>query len=361
MTPPLPITCIHVGPLYNQGPTLIQDGVDAIVGFGFDSIGLFLSPNYSGSVSLDGHADYPLQTWGSTPTNLTQLIQTPGFSYVINHPSLRKVFLKTWTFYSGIFVPQATHVYTTDLQGEYDEMKALAIYLLQNTSNKEFIIQTSESDFDYMQSVVPTTPIPKNRAQMFIAFYQARLRAIKDARREAGSSTSRIFCAVELNRVLDDNRRLHKDVIPNLSLDMVGLSIYEATSDWYFLGLNQAQALVAIDTQIRLVVQKVRTEYAKVHGNEIAAKLPIFLGEWGFPEKNTRFIPVGDLDPTALARQVLETAADLGLYSANFWQLWCNDLGPAGGVAPGVITDQCIQKEDNSFTYQGTYLLSLLS
>ncbi len=348
--------CLHVAPRYNNSLTILQHGVATIASAGFNSVGLFVTPNYNGTVALNGRADYPGQNWSGTYTSLTTLCQDPAFVTVFANASISKFFLKTWTFVSGVFDPWRESATEAQILAEYNEFREFGIYLLQNTSNKDFIIQTSESDWAYLGTTIPETPIPDSRAGRAIAFMDARIRAIRDARIAAGPSTSRIFSAIEVNRVLDPGRRFHRDVLPYLNPDMISLSLYEAINEWVN-GLNQAQSLISINQRIRDVVFSVRAEYAKTHGQICADRIPIYVGEFGWPEANGAF---DNLDVAQFVTQVVETCDDINVEQVNFWQLWCNDIGPDAGLPPGVLTDQCIYKEDGSTTVQGAAVLSLL-
>lgn len=370
MPPAIPLTCWTVSPKYNQGATLLQSSTDAIVGFGFKSAGYFLSPNYKGDIIFPGlSADYPGQNWGGgpSPTNLTQLVQTPGFQYVLNDSSLQRVYFKTWTFATGIFDTWRDSATSTQLANEYTEIFNLATYLLQNTSGKDFYIQTSESDWAYLGATtedargIPTTQVPTDRAARAIAFFGNRIKAVSDARATAGKSSSRVFSVVEVNRALDAGNRIHRDVLPYLTPDAISFSIYEAINGWLG-GLNQAASLTSIDILVRLVVKQVREEYAKTHGVQAANAMPLYVGEFGWPEKNAAFIAGGGtLDVKAFVTQFLTSAAAAGFQEANFWQCWCNDVGPAGGLPNGVLTDQCMQRSDGTLTNQGQQINTLLT
>lgn len=341
--------CFHVNPQYNTGSSVLEDGAAGIATFGFENIGLFMTPAYA--------TDYDGQVWGSTPTTLAQLAATGPMQTVWGNSSLSKYFLKTWTFASGIFDPWRESATSVQLAAEYAEQKAFAIWLLQNTSGKDFVITTSESDWAFIGDTVTTLPIPEHRAQRAVAFFDCLIRAVRDARREAGPSTSRVFSCIEVNRVLDPQRRIHRDVLPYLQPDMIALSLYEAINDWIG-GIGQAASIASIDTKIRAVVREVRNAYATANGRERAARIPIHIGEFGWPEANTQFTT---LDVGAFIDQVIATCDDLGIATGNFWQFWGNDIGPAGGMPDGVLTEQCVYKQNGSLSLQGQKLQTLLA
>lgn len=329
---------------------MMQAGTNAIIAYGFKAALYFIADNYA--------TLYPGQTWGSTPTNLVELVQTPGYQHILDS-SLERVYFKTWTFANGTDGNVFQFVQPFQLDAEYNELKAFCVHLLQNTSGKDFFIQTTESDFDYLGGVDLTKQPVADRAQRLIAFFGARIRAVQDARAEAGPSTSRVFSAIECNRVLDAGRRVYNDILPYLDPDFISLSIYEAIEGWA-TGLNEAQSIASIDTLVRRVITRVRTEMAKTHGKRKADAWPIYFGEWAWPEARSEFGAV-PLDVKKFVVRILTTAQEMGVVSANFWQLWDNVIGPTDGLPVGVYGDHCIQRLDNSITNQGAKLLELLA
>lgn len=357
------LNCLHVAPRYEilagisvpPGATVLEDGCTQIAAAGFTGIGLFLSPNYAGG--FNPRADYVGEVWGATPTNLTQLLQTTPYQNALSTPGIDRFFFKFWTFYSGIGDPERVSTTPASLAAEYTEIYNAALYLLQNTSGKDFYFQTSESDWAYIGDTDTDADIPYGRAQQFIAFFGCHVAAIRDARAAAGVSTSRVFSAFEVNRALDGGHsRIHRDVLPFISPDAISMSIYEAINDFVFL--NQADSLVSIDTKIRKVVGSIRKEYAKTHGAKAAADMPLFFGEYGWPETNPN---MSGHDPAAFVDQLLTTADAIGVGQANFWQWWCNDLGPAAGAPVGVLSDQCVYRSSPPTpSVQGARLLALV-
>lgn len=348
----------HVAPAYNQGASVFTDGVDAIAAFGADTIKLWCSGNYNGA-EYPTRPDYTGQVWGSVPTTLSQLVQTTPYAYALAHAGINRYFLGTWTFANGIFDPWLASIPQSVLTAEYTEIFNLCVTLLTTTSNKDFIIQTAESDWVVINSGLgtafdPSNVIDKRVINSAVAFYGARVRAVRDARASVVGATSRVFSCIEVNRVLDGGRRIHRDVLPRLDVDMVSWTSYEGIDDWTLPGATQASVEAAIESKTIAVVEAIRHEMEKVKG-PAARKIPIVVGEVGWPENHALFDATFDVG--AFLQTMLDTATALDLEGVNFWQLWDNETysGPTRPQGRFVYDDSGVISE------QGVVLAAALA
>ncbi len=358
----------HVGPLYNRGPTQIQDAIDAIVDtYNCDSIMVFMSPNYKGDIISPGAGAYIDQVWGPTVvTDLTTLAQTIPYQYLFTHPDINRIFLKTWTFATSIGDPW--RVFANQdfiMDAEYGEIKDLTAYLLTNFPNKDFIIQTSESDWSYIGPgfTERPNPIAQGRDRRFTSFADARIRGVEDGR--IGITTSsRVLSGIELNLVLDDPmNRVHNDVLWRLNPDYISLTVYEAINEFLNATLTQEEVLANIKKNMRRIVKNIRRQLRK-HRGQYASNTQIIVGEWGWPENHPSWLD-GDVhgnpfSAVAHTDAFLEVCDELGIPFANFWQLWCNDEVDYGDGRGIVRTDQCVEKEGGARSVTGEYLRQLL-
>lgn len=200
---------------------MFQYSVDAIASIGFSTT---MSYSNSGFAS-----DYAGQTWGSTPTTMTELMQTTPYVYLFTSSGIDRHVIQVWTFTNGPGSdPPAINVTSGQYLAEYTEIYDAAVHLLSTYSNKEFVFKNWEGDWQLLSGFVPETNIPSYRAERYAAFARVRQRAVRDARATVNSSSTINYC-IEVNRCLDDHGyRLHRDVIPYVKPDMVGWSAYEA-------------------------------------------------------------------------------------------------------------------------------------
>lgn len=338
----------HVSPGYNQGANVLDDGADIIAGI-TNTIKLWASPTYL--------VNYPGQTWGGTPTNLTQLAQLAPYAAVLARPEFTRYYLGAWTFANGVNDPWKGSLSEAMLQNEYTELYNFCVHLLSTYSNKDFILQTAESDWVIVNnggqpSFAPGNYIDLRLVDRCVGFYGYRLKAVADARKAVASS-SRVFSCIETNRVLDNGVRIHTHVLPRLQPDMVSWTSYEAINEWTLPGMNQATAEASMAAKMREVVRRIRTEIRKAQGVR-GDRIPIVAGEFGWPEAHPLFSST--FDAGALCAKFLDTCDELGVYDANFWQLWDNEVYE--DPAPTHPRRQALYDETGAVTAQGAEILA---
>ncbi len=309
------------------------------VGAGFNSIKVYLSPNYKGDLDA-AKTDYPNQTWSGAHADLTSLAGDTAFNTVFSAYS--RVFINTWTFANGINNPWVNNISTTQLANEYTEIYNLVVYLLTTYSGKEFVIQNWEGSWELLGAFDPHAVIDPYRVGRMVAFLNARQRAVQDAR-AATPSTSTVYHAVEINRCLDDyGFRLHRDVLPKVNCDAISWSAYEAINTW---GSGQADAEANIASLMTKGFNRVRAALQAYPGAPFTKRF--YIGEFGWPENDAGFISLG-LDVGALIQKAIDTANTLGVTDMIYWQICDNEEN-----SPGVPRGYNIYTRNGSSTTVG--------
>jgi len=349
----------HVSPTYNQGANVLTAGASAIAALGVSTIKLWLSGNYNGA-EYAPRPDYSGQVWGSTPTNLTQLAQTTPFAATFARAEFTRYFLGTWTFSNGIFDPWKGDAPSSMLASEYTEIYNLCVHLLSTYSGKDFLIQTAESDWALINNnnqpaFSPTNAINLRLVDRCVAFYGTRIRAIADARKAVNSS-SRVFSAIEVNRVLDGGVRVHTHVLPRLQPDLISWTSYEAINDWTLVGATQSSVELGIETKMREVVTRIRNAIKATQGDS-AERIPIIVGEFGWPEIHPLFVN-GTFDAGLLTNKVVSVATALGITECKHWVLWDNEIYT--DPPPDHPRRQCIYDENGTLSDQGAAIVALI-
>lgn len=327
--------CAHVAGKYLQTSSFLTDGTNGIATIGFPSVKVFMTGNYT--------TDYPVQSWGSTPTTLEELAATTPFSTVFGTAGFSWFFINALTFANGVNNDWINNASTTYLQNEYDEMYDFAVHLLTTYSNKNFVIQNWEGDWSLIGSFTPTNMVPPYVAERMAAYLRVRQLAIRAAQR-AVSSTSRILHGVEVNRVLDDySRRVHRSVLRNVQPDMVSFSAYECINTW---GTGQVDAEANIETLLTRAVKHVQAE--------IGTQTPLYIGEYGWPEAEAGFTGLS-LSVSGLIAKVATVSTSLGLTHAIYWNYYDNEE-----ISPGNPRGYYLIKPDTTNSGAGTYFNSIL-
>lgn len=346
----------HVRPGYNQGAAVLGNGAAAIAALGARTIKLWASPDYA--------LDYPGQSWGGAPTSLTTLAQLAPYAAVLGSANFDRYYLGTWSFANGVNDPWKGALTSTQIQAEYNEVYALAAHLLATYSGKDFVIQTAESDWAILNGVGQTPYDPNNQidprlADRAVAFFSARVRAIRDAR-HAVPSSSRVLSCVECNRVLDDvGTRVHRDILPRVEPDVVSWTSYEAIdADWVLGTLTQGQVEERIALKTAEAFRRIREAMTKAQGQR-GAHVPIVVGEVGWPEAHPLFAQPGGYDAGGFLTALVTAANALGAVGINAWQLWDNDVYT--DPAPTHPQRRAVYDENGDLTAQGTVLAALLA
>ncbi len=339
----------HVGPKY--GARTLTGDADGVADEGFHAIKIHMNPLYA--------TEYPLETWGSTPTTLLQLAQTTPFQTVFSDSRLTTFVINIWTFANGTNNPWINGVEPNsaigfptqaNLAAERAEVKALAVHLLQTYPGKRFILQQSEADWALLGQASEAArqfSIPAYRAHQAAAFFRERQGAIQEARRDVTSS-SQVLHGLEVNLTLDDNGpRFHRDVLPYCRPDVVGFSAYESIITSIFSGV-QATAEAEIDRRLRAAWQ---------HVQAVAPGIQTYIGEFGWPENESWFTSLvsGGLSVSGIMNRVIDTVNALGMGQCIFWTYRDNEE-----QSPGVPRGFYVRKPDGNLSAQGSALIARL-
>lgn len=279
-------------------------------GIGFDGFKLELSTAYA--------SKYAHNTWG-TPATLAQLLAATPMANVLANPAIVRFAFNTFSLAVTTNNPWAYA--WTDTIGDAIEAEFYdACALLRSTyPDKHFLMQSWESDWQLLNGFDPSNSVPMTRLQAYRDYSRRRQRALTKARADNPGGTGSIRYAIECNRVLDDyGARIHRNVLPNMIPDVVGLSIYEAIEGWLTIS-NQAALEADITTKLTNAVARVRAELPTT---------PIVISEYGFPQ-DAPYFP-GALDVPALHAKILQVADGLGVEGVIPWQATDNEELSAG-------------------------------
>jgi len=303
--------CAHAAPQYPVRTTE-QDiaiyGTDTIRDLGFDTAKIYLTPTYA--------TVYPNQNFGSTPTNLTELAQTAPMVHILGDITLPRIVITTYTFANTVNSP-LTDLTPTNLANEYTEIYNLCVHLLSTYSNKTFILQNAEGDWELLGNVDPGATLDSTKLGRYAAFMKKRIEAVRAAQL-ATSTTSTVQLAIEMNRVLDNfGYRLYRDVLSKAMPDLISLTIYESINTW----TNQAGTEAAIEANLTETVRKIR--------HALGNTIPIYIGEFTWPQDESSFTS-HNLNVPALMDKVISVAESLGIKGAIWWQCFDNESQSPG-------------------------------
>jgi hypothetical protein len=296
---------------------------------GFTTAKTYLTSDYA--------TKYPNQAWGTAPTTLTGLAQTAPYVALFSDTDFPRHILTTYSFANGIFTP-VNDVSPTQLANEYTEVYNLGVHLLSTYSDKTFILQNAEADWELLGGVDPEQSVLPSRVRNFQAFIRVRQRAVRDAR-AATPSSSKVFLAVECNRMLDDkSERMHRSVLTQVKPDIVSLTIYESINTWG----TQAFTEATIESNLRRSAKFLQRHL----GNQL-----VMYGEFTWPQDETQFT-FHSLDVASLIQKVIDMANTLGVIGVSWWQIFDNEEQSAGvprgfgiysrdgnAATPGPLTD----------------------
>lgn len=336
----------HVKGLYTvptASGTQFTDGCDVIWNLGMRTLKVYCTGTYT--------ADYALQTaWSSTPTTLTELVQTDEFADQLER-DWRNVVLTCFTFANGQTNWWRVEPTNARLLAEYTEIKALAVHLLTTYSGtgKRFILQNWEGDWAFMDSVDPTTPVPKDYIRRYAAFLNTRQRAVTDARRETAFSDVEVLHAVELNRVTDrkigGRTRIINSLGERIDPDVISLSAYDplivSQGSW---GANYAAWRAATEPVYRESLRAIKAAWPNK---------PFYVGEFGYPENEQ---PAGADIPGMIA-DTNEWTEDEGGFLCIYWEVFDNEAG----AGPPTYRGYWLRDDAGDLTEAGTWYEAALA
>ncbi len=328
----------HVAPLYGATADRLIAGAAGAAADGFPGLKIYLTPNYCGNRN-PSRPDYAAQTYASTAyTDLTQLAADPVYDTVFSTPGIDTFYISTWTFFDPADNYYEYNVSSAKLEQEYQEIKDVTEYLCNTYSDKTFVWQNWEGDWQLLNTFDTDANIPSSRMGRYAAYLRARNEGVRDGHRAAAGTTCVAKYAVELNRGLDDwSDRVHKAILPSVQPAVVSFSIYEAINGWQSVG-TQADAEASIAWLLPRLVKRVR-RYAPFASFQV--------GEYGFPENRPDFVGAG-FDAGALVQKVVDVAAAEGFTDCVFWNYWDNEQ-----QSPGVPVGFYVRRPNGTLSSQG--------
>lgn len=336
----------HSGAKYtypNGSGTYLLDGANAIYNTGMRLLKVYCTPDYATT-------NYQLQTaWSSTPTSMTELLQTTQFVSALGH-GWNTVVITGFTFANGTSNWCRATPTAAKYVAEYTELRTAAEYLLAtyNGTGMTFVFQNWEGDWAFMDSFSVDTHVDPEMVDRYVAFYGARQRAIADARKAVASDCT-VLCALEVNRVLDarlypHRRRILRDLAKRVRPDMISWSSYDGTIvDQGGWGADLAAWTAATTPVMTKCLRAIASAFPGV---------PIQIGEIGFPEGPEK--PTGR-DIGAMVEVCYNIALANGVKHFIYWQVFDNEE-----YSPGVPRGFYIIKPDGTTSAAGAKLISLL-
>lgn len=304
----------HTNGLYNYPNDGHQftNGCNAIWNLGLRTLKVYCTADYL--------TNYPLQSaWSSTPTSLTELVQTAEFSTQLAR-GWDSVIMTVFTFANGSTNWWRVDATNSRLNAEYDEIYDLTVHLLTtyNDSGIKFVLQNWEGDWAYLDAFDPDTFVDRKHTEFYAAFAATRQKAVHDAVRDTAHSNVSVRMAFEVNRVLDVKDAPAKVRILNtLSRrfvpDIVSYSAYDSTIVATGWGSNQADWENKCTVQFTKALNLIKHYWPGV---------AIQIGEFGFPENEAT---EHTNDVRLMIRKVRDIALSAGVESLIYWEVFDNE------------------------------------
>lgn len=230
----------------------------------------------------------------------------------------------------------------------YKEMYALAKHLLKNYSGtgKTFFIGNWEGDWLlHPQMKKKSIPTPEAVANM-TKWLQIRQRAIDDAKKEVKHENVNLYYYVEVNLVnkgIEGQTCLTRDVLPNVNPDFVSYSSYESSKkkdyetnkEWLLRALNY------IESQLK-------------PKENLPFERRVFIGEYGGHAFEDR--PETFLIQFNNVKDIMQISLELDLPFALHWQMYNNEYRKKDGVSKNMsLINEKGEKMPVFFLHQNYY------
>ena len=297
----------------NGSGTQFTDGCNAIWDLGLRDLKFYATADFA--------SDYPLQTtFGSTPTNITEFLQTAPVAAQLSR-AWNSVVMTMLTFANGTTNWWRVAPTPAKFLAEYNELKAAAVHLLTtyNNSGIVFVAQNWEGDWSFGDTTDVNLLIDRKYVDYYAAFLATRQRAISDARAETPHRNVTILNAFEANRVLDakdspHRRRILTDISRRLQPDLVSYSCYDSPfkNGW---DSNFAAWEATCQTEMTRAIRLLKLAFPGK---------PIQIGEAGVPENEaTNDHPTYDVG--AMIDRMRDIALAGGCNRFLYWQVFDNE------------------------------------
>ncbi len=204
----------------------------------------------------------------------------------------------------------------------YDEMFEFVSFLLKeyNQSGKTFLIGNWEGDWllhpNYNRNFTPSQEHIDNMTKWF----QIRQRAIDDAKKLSNAKNVELYYYIEVNLVLKGLKGepcITQSILPNVNVDLVSYSSYEAIKNRNYLEKKE---------QLQKVFDYIEKQLKPKEGLPFSRR--VYIGEYGYHASNA--------NPSSFQKQYEETkdimkiSLELNLPFALHWQMYNNEYEPTG-------------------------------
>ena len=204
----------------------------------------------------------------------------------------------------------------------YDEMFEFTQFLLKeyNNSGKTFMIGNWEGDWllhtNYDRNMTP----PAEHVENMTKWFQVRQRAVEDAKNKTKHENVFVYHYIELNLVLKGMQGktcIANDILPNVDVDFISYSSYEATKNRSFD--EKKQTLIE-------VFDYLEKQLKPKDGLPFARR--VFIGEYGYHANIN--------NPKSFDKQLNETneimqiSLELNIPFALHWQMYNNEYDKNG-------------------------------
>lgn len=333
----------HVAGKYHLGDEdFLNEGADRILDLGSRVIKVWFEANPAKS--------YPYNSQWPEINNLVDLARTKYFSDLFDKPFSTYILMY---FSVGRGAAYFRSGMTEDQKAdEQEQARQLARYLLTRYegTGKTFVLQHWEGDWLIRGNYDPKTEPTAEAVKGMIDWLAARQAGVTRARTELASDNVRVYCAAEVNRVVDSMKQgrpnLVNWVLPHVKMDLISYSAWDAATAHYEDPNVLRDAL-----------------------NFIAANAPdstdfgdknVYLGEYGMPA--SRYKPP---EVRLGVQNAVQTALDWGCPYVVYWQLYCNELKDSKTPIPVKSNDLVrgfwLIRPDGSLTDTWHYFHDLLN
>ncbi len=256
---------------------------------------------------------YGISEHQDTPTTLALFTSHPEYKAVFD---MDFKYLFTWV-HTLTGIDWRKGINETNEKVLYDEMFNFASYLLNeyDRSGKTFFIGNWEGDWllhpNYNRNMTP----PQEDIDNMTKWFQIRQKAIDDAKRMSKATNVFLYHYIEVNLVLkgiNGNACIAKSILPNVNVDLVSYSSYEAIKNKTYT--EKKDALNAVFNYLE--------EQLKPKPS-LPFTRRVFIGEYGYQANANK--PETFQKQFDETKQIMQVAFELNLPFALHWQMYNNE------------------------------------
>jgi hypothetical protein len=250
-------------------------------------------------------------------------------------------------YFFWVYTPQVNWMdglSAQESQSEYTNLYKTAEYLLKSCkgSKKTFYLGHWEGDCHIVDMNMNLQTVNPVKIQGMIDWYNIRQKAIDDAKAANAGSDVKLYHYCEVNRVFDAlNKgydRVVNKVLPNVNVDFVSYSSYDATNSSSYVNLEKD-----MHTALDYIEQNMKPKPG-ITGKRV------FIGEYGFPSKN-----IGAQVQNDRARMVMKATLKWGCPFVLYWEMYNNEVDNQGNQTGYWLIDDKAAKQPVYYTYSNFY------